>query len=303
MQDDTRNIPLGQIIEPWVVLRLVNRSSVEYIELRDSLADKGFFNSICVRPSAKKPDKYEVVDGLYRFTAATELELPVVPCIVKHNLTDEDVLAAQIQANVLRPETTPVEYARQLRKIMDSKPDTMTLAELSVRIHKNPEWISSQLSLLNLIKMAQNAVSHGEIPLASAYALARVPKSQQRVYVDMAKMMAAKEFVAVVNTHVRKYRENVKRGIWFEFQSEVEPVPHLRRLNDILAEYQNHNLGGLTLTTANCKTPVDAWYLALQWVLHLDEESVKEQREKILQRQKTAIVEQIEEEDEPCDTS
>ena len=53
----------------WIVLRVVNRSSVEYLELRDSLADRGFLNSICVRPSSRKPGKVEVVDGLYRYTA------------------------------------------------------------------------------------------------------------------------------------------------------------------------------------------------------------------------------------------
>ena len=59
-----------QIVEPWVVLRLVNRESVEYLELRDSMADKGSLNSICVRPSPRQPGKFEVVDGLYRRAAA-----------------------------------------------------------------------------------------------------------------------------------------------------------------------------------------------------------------------------------------
>ena len=38
MQDQYRLIPLDEIVEPWIVLRAVNRSSVEYMELRDSLA-------------------------------------------------------------------------------------------------------------------------------------------------------------------------------------------------------------------------------------------------------------------------
>ena len=104
--DEFREIPLDQIVEPWVVLRVVNRESVEYLELRDSLAHQGFLNSICVRPSLRQPGNYEVVDGLYRRAACCELRRPTMPCIVKHNLTDEDVLAIQIQANALRPETT-----------------------------------------------------------------------------------------------------------------------------------------------------------------------------------------------------
>ena len=32
--DEFRLIPLDQIVEPWVVLRVVNRESIEYLELR-----------------------------------------------------------------------------------------------------------------------------------------------------------------------------------------------------------------------------------------------------------------------------
>jgi ParB/RepB/Spo0J family partition protein len=299
MQDETRNIPTDQIVEPWVILRVVNRASVEYLELRDSLADKGFFNSICVRPSPRVADKMEVVDGLYRFTAANELRLPVVPCIVKYNLTDEDVLAAQIQANALRPETTPMEYARQLRKIMASMPDTMTLAELSVRVHKNPEWLGDQLSLLKLLKEVQKAVERGEIPLATAYALARVPIGSQRQFLDVAKMTPAKELVPILNAFVKRHRESVRQGRQTDLLVEFEPVPFLRRLTEVLAEYKGRLTGGLTLARATCVSPVEAWYLALQWVLHLDEKSVNEQREKVLQRQRTAVLKREEEEDEP----
>ena len=79
LPDEFRLIPLDQIIEPWVVLRVVNRESIEYLELRDSLAAVGPLNSICVRPSVRRPGYHEVVDGLYRFTAAGELRLPACP--------------------------------------------------------------------------------------------------------------------------------------------------------------------------------------------------------------------------------
>jgi len=299
MQDDYRLIPLDEIVEPWIVLRAVNRSSVEYMELRDSLAAVGFINSICVRPSNRKPSKVEVVDGLYRYTGACELRLPAAPCIVKHGLTDEDVLAIQIQANALRPETTPVEYARQIRKIMAARPDTMTLAELSVRLHKNPEWISRQLSLLELLPDAQRAVERGAIPLSAAYALARVPRIRQREYLELAKTMPTKEFLPLVNGFVQKWRHGIVLGKLGDLDKEFEPVPYLRNLKDVLAEYQGRQSGGLLLSAAGCKTPLDAWYLALEWVLHLDEPSVSAQREKVLQRQRKAILQREDEEAEP----
>ena len=42
------------------------------------------------------------------------------PALVR-DLTDDDLLAIQIQANALRPETTPMDYARQIKRIMDGQ--------------------------------------------------------------------------------------------------------------------------------------------------------------------------------------
>ena len=302
MQDETRDVPLDQIVEPWLILRAVARGSVEYLELRDSLAEKGFYNSICVRPSPRVADKFEVVDGLYRFTAARELRLASAPCIIKYNLTDTDVLSVQIQANVLRPETTPVEYARQLRKLMDAlsislKKDA-TLADVSVRVHKNPEWIAKQLLLLELVDVAQKAVERGEIPLVSAQALARLPKGRQRQYLDLARTLPGIEFVPIAIAFVKKFRESVRKGKLDDLYAEYEPVAYLRSRNEVLAEYNFCRLGATHLAAAKCTTVVRAWELALQWSLHLDPASIQEQRERVARRRQTAVLAQDEEDNQ-----
>ncbi len=294
MQDEHRLLPLDALVEPWVVLRPVNRASLEYLELRDSLAAVGFINSICVRPSARKPGRMEVVDGLYRYTGAVELRLPAVPCIVKHNLTDEDVLAIQIQANALRPETTPVEYARQLKRMIATMSGSLqrdiTLTDVSARIHKSPEWVENQLLLLRLTKPLQLAVERGEIPLSSAYALARVPRPHQSQFADAAQTMTATEFVPLANRYAKRFKEAVCQGRMDDLYQEFQPRPHLRAYKEVLAEYQGRQSGGLFVAAAGCRTPVDAWYLALQWALHLDEASVATDREFVLQQQRRAIL-------------
>lgn len=293
--DEFRTIPLAEIIEPWVILRIVNREAVEYLELRDSIAHQGLLNSICVRPSVRRPGHHEVVDGLYRYTAAQELRLPALPCVVKHNLTDQDVLAIQIQANALRPETTVIEYARQIKRIMDAiaareKRDA-TLAEVSNLIHKTPEWIRQQLGLLELRKDIQKAVERGEIPLRSAYVLGKLPRVQQAQLLVLAKTASAKEFVLIAGRVVRRIQEDARQGKLYDYCRDFEPVPHLRPLKEVLAEYREHCLGGLALAAARSRTAVDGWYLALQWALHLDEDSIREQREKTLTRTQATILE------------
>jgi ParB/RepB/Spo0J family partition protein len=300
--DEFRLIPLDRIDEPWAVLRIVNRESVEYLELRDSLAAVGPLNSICARPSTRRPGHYEVVDGLYRYTAAVELRLPSLPCIVKHNLTDEDVLAIQIQANALRPETTAVEYARQIRRIMEAltarQGADATLADVSNLIHKAAAWIADQLRLLGLRPDVQKAVERGEIPFKSAYALAKLPRIYQVQLVELAKTAPAREFVPVAARMVKQVQEAARQGKLHDLCKDFEPVPHLRPLKDVLAEYREHQLGGLALTKANCKTPVDGWYLALEWALNLDEESVRRQQEKVLARSRANLLQRRR---EPCD--
>lgn len=300
--DEFRLIPLDQIIEPWAVLRVVNRQSIEYLELRDSLSAVGPLNSICVRPSVRRPAHYEVVDGLYRYAAACELRLPALPCIVKHDLTDDDVLAIQIQANALRPETTAVEYARQIKRIMDAltvrQSADATLADVSNLIHKNVDWIADQLRLLLLRPDMQKAVERGEIPLKSAYMLAKLPRVHQTQLVELAKTVPAREFVPVAARLLKQIQEAARQGKLHDFCKDFEPVPHLRPLNEVLAEYREHRLGGLALAKAARETAVDGWYLALEWALNLDEESIRQQREKVAARARASLLERRV---EPCD--
>jgi ParB family chromosome partitioning protein len=154
---------------------------VAYLELRDSVADRGMLNPILVRSSTRFPDHYDVADGLYRTAAARDTGRSPMPCLVK-DLTDDDLLAIQIQANALRPETTPTEYATQIKRIMASidarraaegRPP-ISIAEVSNGIlHKNPKWVKETLGLLDLRKDFQAAVDRGEVPLGSAYEWAR----------------------------------------------------------------------------------------------------------------------------------
>jgi ParB/RepB/Spo0J family partition protein len=258
---------------------------VEYMELRDSLADRGFLNSICVRPAPHAPGKYEIVDGLYRFNCGIDLRLATVPCIVKHGLTDDDVLALQIQANAIRPETTPTEFARQLKKIMSHRPG-ITSAQLAVLVHKSPRWVKDTLGLLRLSPRLQKAVDRGEIVLGNAYYLAKIPMQYRQEFEEQAKLLAIKEFTALASAFIKRYMEAVRQGkLEVLFTSEFKPVAYLRGLKEILAEYEKRDEGALRLAAASCVSPVEAWYLALQWALHLDSESVEQQRQAALQRE------------------
>jgi len=293
MQDTTADIPIDRIVEPRTALRLIDKDSVEYLEMRDSIAAEGFWNSISVRPAADE-DRYEIIDGLYRYTCARELGLKSIPCIIKHNVSDDAVLAAQIQANAIRPETKPAEFARQMKRMLTRKPE-MTFDELAHLIHKSPGWVRKTLGLLRLVRAAKRMVDRGEIPVRSAYMLAKIPQRFQADFLNQAQTLPSREFRALAASVVKQYTEAVKQGRMEAFWcGEFRPQAHLRSLRDIQSEAQRQEVGALLVTAEQCKTPVDGFYAALRWAMHLDRQSVEDQERSALVRSRQSLPEESE---------
>jgi ParB/RepB/Spo0J family partition protein len=294
MQDQIANIPLDKLIEPRMILRLVDRNSIEYLELLDSLRVDWFLNSLLVRPAKEGSDRYEIIDGLSRYTAARELGLPFAPCLIR-NASDEECLTLQVKANSIGLETTPAEYAERLKRILTLNPH-MTLADLSGVVGKSPSWVGTHLKLLSLTKDVRKAVDRGEIPLKNAYKLALIPGRMQRDYVDRAKTLPVAEFTALASSVVKQYKEAVRQGKLEAFwTADFKPTAHLRALKDVQQEYSHRLVGPLLLAAENCKSPLDGFYVALEWLMHLDRRSVQEQEAQARQRsQKQRLVSDVE---------
>jgi len=107
-----------------VALRDVDRESEGYLGLVDSIKSSGVLNPIVVRPikdSETGEELYGLVDGLHRFTAAGDAGLDTIPAHIK-SMEEADILAAQIIGNIHRVETRPVEYSKQLQRILAQDP-------------------------------------------------------------------------------------------------------------------------------------------------------------------------------------
>ena len=101
----------------------------------------------------------------------------------------------------------------------------------------------------------QKAVERGEIPLGSAYVLAKLPIVQQVQLVASAKTTPGEGVRAVAARLVKQIQEAARQGKLHDFCKDFEPVPHLRPLKEVLAEYREHRLGGLAVVKAECQTP------------------------------------------------
>jgi ParB/RepB/Spo0J family partition protein len=280
---DLQNIATELIVDPWVRLRPVKKGSIEYLEMRTSIEEIGLLSPIAVRHSTRKPGHFEVIDGLYRTSCMRDLHEPEIPCIIKYNITDDQVLALQIQANAIRRETTPSQYARQLKRIQKAKPG-ITLRQISSLVNKDPLWVRRQLGLLTLGRDTQKAVDRGEIPLGNAYMLSLLPSILRTDYIDSAKTMPCKAFKALTASTIKCYKEAVKDGRLEAFhESEFSAVAYLRPLKEVQTEVDDPTDAALVLVTAKCKTAMEGWKEALKWALHLDERSIEEQENRARQ--------------------
>jgi ParB/RepB/Spo0J family partition protein len=275
--DDLRDLPIDKLVEPWILLRPVDRYSIDYMELKDSISANGFINSIAARPCKRRPGFFEIIDGMYRLTCAKELDLETIPVIIKYDVTDEDVISLQLQANAIRPETKPCEFARQLRRLQDVHPGA-SLASIAMLISKSPNWITQQLDLLWLSAVQQKMVDRGEICLHNAYMLAKIPPSLRKDFIDRAKTMTVREFKVLAAGVVKQFKEAVRQGkLDAFFTDDFEPQAYLRSLKAIQEESLSQLEGPITVVSEGCKSPLDGWNAAIQWFMHLDRKSVEDQ--------------------------
>ncbi len=283
---ELKRIPLSRIRENPVALRTVNRTTEEYLGLVDSIRRNGVMNSISVRainePGSTEP-VYGLVDGLHRFTASGDAGLTDIPAQVL-DMQEAEILEAQILANVHKIETKPVEYSKQLMRILAQNP-LMPLAELSTRLSKSPSWLTERLGLVKLIKPIADLVDEGKINLSNAYALAKLPEDEQPNFLDRAMTMPPQEFIPTASSRLKEIKEAKRQGR--DATSNVfVPVPHMRKVSELKDEMDQKTVATVLVKELNVTDPVSAFQLGIQWALHMDPASIQAAKAKDEARRK-----------------
>jgi ParB/RepB/Spo0J family partition protein len=281
-----KTVPLSDIRENKVALRTVNRESEAYQGLVESIRQKGFLGSIVAREKVDEDGTkyFEIVDGLHRYSAAKDLDLPEITIDVT-SLSDDEVLEGQIMMNIHRIETRPVEYTHQLRRILKRNQD-MTESELAGKPGKSTAWLSQRLGLSKIEdEKIQQLIDDGEIKLSNAYALAKLGSEDQREFVERAMMMPPDEFTPLVNARCKEVREARRKG---DGAPEVtfEPRAFLQKVGAIKEEHASSDVGPRLVQSAGASTAEEGFALAVAWVLHLDPESVERQRAEDAERRR-----------------
>jgi ParB/RepB/Spo0J family partition protein len=285
MSNATRleHIPLSLVRENSDALRTdVDKDSVSYKELVNSIRDEGVLLPILVREEVVEGHTtYPLVDGLQRFTAASEAGLETIPAQIT-TMAENKVLAAQVMANATRVETAPAQFAGALKRIFQLEP-TLTKEELGRRVGKSGSWVEQQLKLTKLTPEIQKLVDGGNLVVGNASILASLPQDKQADYLQDAMTMPVATFGPKITEVLKEIRAAARQGrvVDHSFKAIAQPRKSTA-LRTLLEEVEAGNpvtIKGL-LQANDVATPEDAAAFMVKYFFSLDPQSVALQRAK-----------------------
>jgi ParB family chromosome partitioning protein len=146
-------------------------------EMADSICAVGLLQPILVRPTATE-GRFEIVAGARRFRAARLAEIESVPVRVCE-LTDAQVIEAQVIENLIRADVHPYEETQGFLALMRLDPARYTAHELAAKTGKSVTFVLQRLKLADLIPAAAKSFQKDEIATGHALLLARLSPAQQ----------------------------------------------------------------------------------------------------------------------------
>ena len=160
----TREIPISRI-DYGVNVRREKDEDIK--ELADSIETFDVLQPLVVRPSGY--DRYEVICGHRRLKALKKVGGDIrVPCILREDIEDKDVLRVQLEENIQRRQMSAAELVAALDEIKRQHGGRMTNQELADLLHKNKSWVDFQYFALNTSRKmyggdAQRRIQEGNL--------------------------------------------------------------------------------------------------------------------------------------------
>lgn len=157
-----RKIPLVRLVEsPTNPRKTFGDEALR--ELAQSIQAQGLLQPILVRPLG---DQYEVVCGARRFRACALAGLSEIDCRVV-DMSDEQVIDAQIVENLQRQDVHPLEEAACIEGLLKTKLYDSPQA-VADKIGRSERFVLRRLKLLDLRSELVDALQSGEVPIGWA---------------------------------------------------------------------------------------------------------------------------------------
>ena len=267
------DIALTDIVESDLAMRFVDKTRLEYIQLRDSMALDEQLIAIIVRQRAD--GKYEIIDGIQRYAAAKDLEWKTIRVEVK-NVTDDKAMVLVLKLNGINVPPKPIEYAYQLRKLLSRNPE-WTVGYLAGVIGQPRDWVVRQLDLMRLHPQIQKDVDAGRITVRNAYLLSRAPQTWHLEYREAAAVMTFEEFCEKLLPPLKAWRSRLIQGQQKQEMS-FEPIASVRSIKILRAALDKPSVADMMVIENKCVSMADAFRLGVAWALNLDPASAQAQR-------------------------
>jgi ParB family chromosome partitioning protein len=171
-----RDLPLSQLNESKTNPRRVFDGTA-LNELAASIRSQGVLSPLLVRPLTE--NGFEIVAGARRYRAAQMAEQETVPVRIK-NMTDAEVIEAQLVENLIRAEIHPMEEAEGFARLLALEEPKYSIEQIAARVGKQPSFVAARLKLIDLVPAAVDAFYANEIGVSHALLLAKLPADQQQ---------------------------------------------------------------------------------------------------------------------------
>jgi ParB/RepB/Spo0J family partition protein len=147
-------------------------------ELVASVKRQGVLQPVLARPAGD--GEFELVFGHRRLRAAKKAGLTEIPAMVRE-MTELEVIEAQVVENVQRQDVHPLEEAEGYEQLLAQKRDPpYTVDEIAAKVGKSKAYVYGRLKLLALCKEARAAFLEGKLTPSVALLVARIPAELQK---------------------------------------------------------------------------------------------------------------------------
>jgi len=169
-----RELPIAMLTEsPTNPRRAFDEAFLK--ELASSIDSQGVLASLLVRP---KNQHYEIVFGAQRFRAAQIAGKESVPVEIR-DMTDAQVMEAQLVENLQRRDVHPLEEARSFKGLLDLEEPRYSIEQIAAKIGKPPAYVATRLKLTELAEVVVEEFYREEIGVGHALLLAKLPLDKQ----------------------------------------------------------------------------------------------------------------------------
>jgi len=170
-----RNISLSLLSESKTNPRRIFEDAA-LKELAETIRSQGVLSPLLVRPVTE--NGFEIVFGARRYRAAQLAEVDTVPVRIKQ-MTDAEVIEAQLIENLQRRDVHPMEEAQGFRALLDLEEPKYSIEQIAARTGKSALYIAGRLKLTELIPAVVDAFYKDEIGVGHALLLAKLQPTQQ----------------------------------------------------------------------------------------------------------------------------